>query len=398
MSHPTRRNAPWRRCERGMSHTHPERLSTSIDTMYLYIRLSNTGWRRLIGCLQLQLIFCKKATEYWALLRKSTYKDKAYYGSLPLCSMNTMYIAEPWLESCHTYEWVMSHIWMSHVTHMNESCHIYEWVMSHIWHNSGQYVAHINKSCVTYEWVVCHLNTLTKDNGQRVSILRCQAFWVQQRHICNSTTCCCCTCFVVAHVLLLHMCCRTYVVVAHMLLLHTTQPRPHCCIHAWGMSHIGGRHVTHRDESCRMCEQVMPPWNHWWMSHTTHNSGKTLAIASMLRNQGLVVAHDLDVLRLKQILGSLARARVDEDVVQVVYSLGPLWYQVYSCIYIHIQTYVYIYTCIYICMYIYMYIYICIYMYIYIYINIYMYMYMYIYARACVYADVVKVVYCLDTL
>ena len=36
-------------------------------------------------------------------------------------------------ESCHTYEWVMSHIWMSHVTHMNESRHTYEWVMSHIW-------------------------------------------------------------------------------------------------------------------------------------------------------------------------------------------------------------------------------------------------------------------------
>ena len=26
-------------------------------------------------------------------------------------------------ESCHTYEWVMSHMWMSHVTLMNESCH-----------------------------------------------------------------------------------------------------------------------------------------------------------------------------------------------------------------------------------------------------------------------------------
>ena len=39
-------------------------------------------------------------------------------------------------ESCHTYEWVMSHIWMSHVTHMNESCHIY-----------------MNESCHTYEWV-----------------------------------------------------------------------------------------------------------------------------------------------------------------------------------------------------------------------------------------------------
>jgi len=33
-------------------------------------------------------------------------------------------------ESCHTYEWVTPHIWMSHVTHMNESCHTYEWVMS----------------------------------------------------------------------------------------------------------------------------------------------------------------------------------------------------------------------------------------------------------------------------
>jgi len=46
-------------------------------------------------------------------------------------------------ESCHTYEWVMSHIWMSHVTHMNESCHTYEWVMSHIW---MMHVTYIEKS------------------------------------------------------------------------------------------------------------------------------------------------------------------------------------------------------------------------------------------------------------
>jgi len=50
-------------------------------------------------------------------------------------------------ESCQTYEWVMSHIVVSHVTHMNYSicayggvmshinewCHAYEWVMSYIW-------------------------------------------------------------------------------------------------------------------------------------------------------------------------------------------------------------------------------------------------------------------------
>jgi len=46
-------------------------------------------------------------------------------------------------ESCHTYEWVMSHIWMSHVTHTNESCHIR---MSH--------ATHTNKSWNTYEWVM----------------------------------------------------------------------------------------------------------------------------------------------------------------------------------------------------------------------------------------------------
>ena len=43
-------------------------------------------------------------------------------------------------ESCHTYEWVMAHVWMSHVTRMNESCHTYEWVMSHVWlsHVTGE--------------------------------------------------------------------------------------------------------------------------------------------------------------------------------------------------------------------------------------------------------------------
>jgi len=45
-----------------------------------------TGWRRLIGCLKLQIIFCNRATNYRALLRKMTYKDKASYGSsLPCC-------------------------------------------------------------------------------------------------------------------------------------------------------------------------------------------------------------------------------------------------------------------------------------------------------------------------
>jgi len=34
--------------------------------------------------------------------------------------------------SCHTHESGMSHIRMSHVTHMNESCHMYQRVIPHL--------------------------------------------------------------------------------------------------------------------------------------------------------------------------------------------------------------------------------------------------------------------------
>jgi len=44
-----------------------------------------TGWRRPIGCLKLQVIFRKRATNYRALLWKMTCKDKAFYGSSPPC-------------------------------------------------------------------------------------------------------------------------------------------------------------------------------------------------------------------------------------------------------------------------------------------------------------------------
>jgi len=57
-------------------------------------------------------------------------------------------------ESCYTYEWVMLHIWMSHVTHRNESCRTYEWVMSHICISQ---ITYINKPCYTYEWATSHL-------------------------------------------------------------------------------------------------------------------------------------------------------------------------------------------------------------------------------------------------
>jgi len=52
----------------------------------LFIRAQcGTGWRRPIGCLKLQVIFRKRATNYRELLREMTYKDKTSYRSAPPC-------------------------------------------------------------------------------------------------------------------------------------------------------------------------------------------------------------------------------------------------------------------------------------------------------------------------
>jgi len=62
--------------------------------------------------------------------------------------------------SRHTHEWAMSHIWMSHITHMNESWTLKKWllvmyacVMSHIW---MRHTTHVDGSCHTHEWVMTH--------------------------------------------------------------------------------------------------------------------------------------------------------------------------------------------------------------------------------------------------
>ena len=55
------------------------------------------------------------------------------FGQLWFAALLFPHASRVWPVSCHTCGWVMSHIWMSHVTHMKESYHTYEWVMSHIW-------------------------------------------------------------------------------------------------------------------------------------------------------------------------------------------------------------------------------------------------------------------------
>ena len=97
-----------------------------------------TGWRRLIGSPKLQIIFHKRATKYRSLLWKMTYEDKGSYESSPPCIMSHMWFSGEARENackcsllswichgtglyCQTYEWVMLHIWVSHITHTNET-------------------------------------------------------------------------------------------------------------------------------------------------------------------------------------------------------------------------------------------------------------------------------------
>ena len=82
----------------------------------------DAGWRRHIGCLKSRGIFRKRATNNRALLRKTTCKDKASYGSSPPCtSHNISYL----IESCHILKESCLQIEgvMQCTSEMKKSCH-----------------------------------------------------------------------------------------------------------------------------------------------------------------------------------------------------------------------------------------------------------------------------------
>jgi len=99
----------------------------------IYRNKSRTGWRILIGCLKLQVIFCKRATKYRALLRKMTYEDKAAYDSTPPCTKfrrNSKschkHMIGSWLGHVRTYvTWLIPYTcvtWLIHICDMTHTC------------------------------------------------------------------------------------------------------------------------------------------------------------------------------------------------------------------------------------------------------------------------------------
>jgi len=131
-------------------------------------------------------------------------------------------------ESCHTYEWVMAHIWMSHVTHS-----VWHGVVFYIWMS---HVTHMTAACHTHEFGLSRSQVLPACVWDSDLVTRmnepCHAYeWVM----------------------------------AHIWKSHVTHMKESWHAYQWLMSH-----VTHTKESCHPYERFT---SHRWMSHVTHMNG-----------------------------------------------------------------------------------------------------------------------------
>jgi len=155
--------------------------------MQPYLQLGDTcyRWQKLIGCLKLQVIFRKRATNYRALLRKMTYEDKASYDFTPPCGGMVISFHVKWDDFISFTCEFISHVkceWVndmcrSHVTcvwneftcewgevisfHMSNefTCEWGEVISFHMWNEfTCEWVIDICISHVTCKWVMSHAN------------------------------------------------------------------------------------------------------------------------------------------------------------------------------------------------------------------------------------------------
>jgi len=131
---------------------------------------------------------------------------------------------------CHTYQWAMSRISMSHVPHFNESCHTCAQVSEYA---VQLYVLSLDDSSHTYLWVTSHIS---------MSHISIDWSWKPDWLIHKSALC---TRIALSPQWGPNEGRHTYQ--CHTYQLHTYQ---------WVMSCISMRHVPHINESCHICAQV----------------------------------------------------------------------------------------------------------------------------------------------
>jgi len=141
-------NASRHTCEWDMSH-----ICTSRVTHMNYEWVTSHMWMCHVNCLNET---CHAYDWVLLLMRMRSVMSRRWMSHVT-----------PVNESCHTrervMERVMSHTWASHVIHMHEM-YTYEWVMPLIWMNHVtshiwmSHVTHMNESCHTYDWGMSHMN------------------------------------------------------------------------------------------------------------------------------------------------------------------------------------------------------------------------------------------------
>jgi len=108
--------------------------------MNIFIYTVDTGCRRPIGCLKLQVIFQKRATNYRILLREMTSKDKASCRSPPpcvqeqtnICMYLYMYIGiciyiYIYMYICYIYVFTYTYMYIYTYIHICIYTYIYAW-------------------------------------------------------------------------------------------------------------------------------------------------------------------------------------------------------------------------------------------------------------------------------
>jgi len=147
----------------------------------------------------------------------------------------------------------MSHIWMSHSTHMNKPCLTCEWVMTHRCKSQVKYSVFknmrefIHEACHTYGWVIAHIwiNHVTHANESCHTYKRVMSY----PHICKES----CDISISGSM-------REFRE-SHVICIDESRHARECV-----MAHIWMSHVTHRNASCYTYGWVM--WHVWHMTHT----------------------------------------------------------------------------------------------------------------------------------
>jgi len=157
-------------------------------------------------------------------------------------------------ESCHTHEWVMSHILMRHEMPENESCHI-RMCVSHICvtyttPNVGKCSYHelMNESCrmshVTHMKESCHPNEWVMSRMWRSHVSRMNDLYQI------------CTCE--SHIYVTYTAkMSASVTVTNIWMSHVTHMDKSCHTYGWVMSHMWMSHVKHVKESCHTYERSL---------------------------------------------------------------------------------------------------------------------------------------------